>query len=270
MADPKRVDLRTAADASRAGDRDAVAAQIESLLVEGLDRYFAHQYDEAIHVWTRVLFLDRAHARARAYIDRARTALAERHRRGDELLQASQELLERGAVAAARAKLHEAVALGGDDERASALWLKVERRERTRATASIGPEPAETGRVSTPGWRDPARLLAAAAILMAVAVAGGLAAVASWEWLRPGPSLDTAGRAVGPAAPVVLSSADVALVRARTLYAHGRLAEALQALDRVPPSTPSRPEADALRRDIQRLLLATAQPRPHQNQGPTP
>ena len=41
---------------------------IESLLVAGLDRYFAGDYDGAIHAWTRVLFLDRRHARARAYI----------------------------------------------------------------------------------------------------------------------------------------------------------------------------------------------------------
>ena len=37
-------------------------------------------YEQAIHVWTRVLFLDRGHARARAYIERARSALAERQR----------------------------------------------------------------------------------------------------------------------------------------------------------------------------------------------
>jgi hypothetical protein len=30
----------------------------------GLDHYFAAQYDFAIQVWTRVLFLDRSHARA--------------------------------------------------------------------------------------------------------------------------------------------------------------------------------------------------------------
>jgi hypothetical protein len=53
--------------AASEADRDA---KIEQLLLAGLDHYFAAQYDCAISVWTRVLFLDRSHARARAYIDR--------------------------------------------------------------------------------------------------------------------------------------------------------------------------------------------------------
>jgi cytochrome c-type biogenesis protein CcmH/NrfG len=62
-------------------DRDA---KIEQLLLSGLDHYFASQYDQAINVWTRVLFLDRSHARARAYIERARSALAEQQRESEE------------------------------------------------------------------------------------------------------------------------------------------------------------------------------------------
>ena len=47
-------------------------ARIEELLVSGLDEYFAGRMDHAVNIWTRVLFLDRANDRARAYIDRAR------------------------------------------------------------------------------------------------------------------------------------------------------------------------------------------------------
>ena len=78
-------------------DKDEAAlrdGQIDALLDDGLDRYFGGRYEEAIHLWTRVLFLDRSHARARAYIDRARTTLAELQRRSDEMLQASRDLLE--------------------------------------------------------------------------------------------------------------------------------------------------------------------------------
>ncbi len=59
------------------------AALIEQLLLAGLDQYFSGQYEQAIHVWTRVFFLDRGHARARAYIERARGALAERQREAE-------------------------------------------------------------------------------------------------------------------------------------------------------------------------------------------
>ena len=71
-------------------------AKIEQLLLAGLDHYFAGQYDQAINIWTRALFLDRSHARARAYIERARSALAERQRQSEELLQTGVAAFHRG------------------------------------------------------------------------------------------------------------------------------------------------------------------------------
>ena len=71
MSDPMPTDQSRAVDAMSDADRDA---KIEQLLLVGLDHYFAAQYDQAINVWTRALFLDRSHPRARAYIERARSA----------------------------------------------------------------------------------------------------------------------------------------------------------------------------------------------------
>ena len=65
MSDPLRTDGSRAFPAASEADRDA---KIEQLLLAGLDHYFAAQYDFAISVWTRVLFLDRSHARARAWL----------------------------------------------------------------------------------------------------------------------------------------------------------------------------------------------------------
>src|SRR6478672_10365021 len=124
MAETRRSDL---ADTGAGPERDG---RIESLLVEGLDRYFVGRYAEAVHIWTRVLFLDRTHPRARAYIDRARTALAERQRHSDELLHASQSLLDQGKTGDARQLLSEAVAATGDDERAAALRMRLDRLDR--------------------------------------------------------------------------------------------------------------------------------------------
>ena len=76
MADPLR-DQDTSADVSPGRE-----SRIEELLLAGLDHYFSGQHELAISVWTRVLFLDRSHARARAYIERARGAIAERQREG--------------------------------------------------------------------------------------------------------------------------------------------------------------------------------------------
>ena len=71
MSDPLRTETSRAHEAVSRADREA---KIEQLLLAGLDQYFAQQYDQAINVWTRVLFFDRSHARARAYIERARSA----------------------------------------------------------------------------------------------------------------------------------------------------------------------------------------------------
>ena len=129
MPETKRLESMLA---SEVADRDSRA---EMLLVEGLDRYFAGQYEDAIHVWTRVLFLDRSHARARAYIDRARTALAERQRRTEEMLHATSELLAQGQTGRARALLSQAEAASGDDQHTAALRAQLERVERARLDA---------------------------------------------------------------------------------------------------------------------------------------
>ena len=79
MTDPLRTDHLPEAGEVPERERDA---RVEDLLLAGLDHYFVGQHELAISVWTRVLFLDRGHARARAYIDRARSAIAERQREG--------------------------------------------------------------------------------------------------------------------------------------------------------------------------------------------
>lgn len=252
--DPKRLEVLPDADAA---GRDS---QIEALLVAGLDHYFARRYDDAIHLWTRVLFVDRSHARARAYIERARTALAERQRRAEELVATGHTLIDQGHTEAARGVLAEALAATGEDERASALRLRLERVERALA----GPAAARSAGAAAspvPGWtevrRRPARLgLAVAAIAGAALVA--LVTVPALQQFVGLPSPQTEFRlSAGVVSAPVLSSAEVALVRARTLYGRGRLAEALQALDRVGADSPSRSAADQLRIEIQRLLLAS-------------
>ena len=77
MTDPLRINpLPEAGDLP---ERER-GARVEELLLAGLDHYFVGQHELAISVWTRVLFLDRGHARAKAYIDRARSAISEQQR----------------------------------------------------------------------------------------------------------------------------------------------------------------------------------------------
>jgi hypothetical protein len=181
------------------------------------------------------------------------------------MLQATQDLLERGDMAAARGLLQQAVSAGGDDAQAAALQFQLERRERARATASIGPDLASGVARPRPAWRRFSSKISVATIativmlgVAAVGVGGLAIDLAGHEWLASSAANDVVAVTPARTAPVVLATADVAIVRARTLYAHGRLAEALQALDRVPASSGRRTEADGLAREIQRLLLATA------------
>src|SRR3954471_12218113 len=114
MADPLR-------------DPESSESRIEELLLAGLDHYFNGQHELAISVWTRVLFLDRSHARARAYIERARSAIAERQREGEELLQTGAAAFHRGDAAGARRLLTSAVERGAPPDEALALLDRLDR-----------------------------------------------------------------------------------------------------------------------------------------------
>ena len=128
MSDPLRAEPRAVEAATDQG-RDA---KIEQLLLAGPDHYFAAEYEQAINVWTRALFLDRSHARARAYIERARSALAERHRECEELIHTGLAAFDRGDGDEARRLLHSALSHGAPSEEALAVLERLERLERGR------------------------------------------------------------------------------------------------------------------------------------------
>lgn len=249
--------------AEPAADRDG---RIEALLVEGLDLYFAGHYEEAVHLWTRVLFLDRSHARARAYIDRARTAIAERQRRADEWLQKSEEMLASGQPEAARALLARVVEAAGDDEAASAVRVRLERMERAFAARDAAVARPRSPLEPVPGWHWPRRT--GAVVTLGAAMSAGLLLVAiaagpfADGWLGLGGGRNELVTAGAPTRWPALSADEAALVRARTFYTRGRPAEALHALDRVRPDSPERAAADLLRVELQQLLLATSRQAP--------
>src|SRR2546427_6393505 len=134
MSDP----LRTAEshDTITDDDRDA---KIERLLLAGLDHYFAAQYDQAVHIWTRVLFLDRSHARARAYIERARSAMAERQRESEELLQTGLAAFRRGEGDEARRLLHAALDSGAPSDEALTALDRLDRLDQSAAPPQAPP-----------------------------------------------------------------------------------------------------------------------------------
>jgi tetratricopeptide (TPR) repeat protein len=272
MSDPLRTDAsRAHADVASGSDRDA---KIEQLLLVGLDHYFASRYELAINVWTRALFLDRSHARARAYIDRARSAQAERQRESEELLQNGIAAFQRGDIDEARRLLQSAIEGGAPPDEALAVLDRLNRSETTAPPAAARPDRARRQR--TPGvLREASQSiggpLGVGAVVAAVAAIVMFTGAAAWNdmigW-RSIVSLANVGTRSAPppaaaSAPVSRDAAlplprrgETALLRARGLAAGGHLRDALSALDAVRPTDPQRPDADRLRADIQRQLLA--------------
>lgn len=240
----------------RDGDRESRA---EALLIEGLDQYLAGRYEDAIHVWTRVLFLDRSHSRARAYIGRARTALGERQRRADEALHQAEAFVAEGAVDRARALLTEAMPAATDDTRVARLWTDIDRAARARVGQTSPQTPA--GPIVAVPVVGGVRGVTIMHLLTAASLGALLLTVLSSSVVRSlfgsgEPSLSV-GATLRQTPLEVPFGAEVSLTRARNLYARGRLSEALAILDRVVSTGAQRAAVDALRVEIQGVLLAT-------------
>jgi tetratricopeptide (TPR) repeat protein len=253
MSEPLRTGHAQAGPLSDA-DREA---RIEQLLLSGLDHYFSGKHEQAINIWTRVAFLERGHGRARAYIERARSALAEQQREDEALLHQGVEAYHAGNLDTARDLLTRAVEQGGPSDTALVFLQRLSRVDapsgavtapRTaRAVSPVPPAPV-AGRS-----RMAVTLLASVAVAAAILVAA--MPLASWLAERP-VSAPPAEAASAEALPIVRPS-DLEVARARQLSASGHPREALRALDRLDLADPARAEADRLRAALQRELLAT-------------
>jgi tetratricopeptide (TPR) repeat protein len=263
MSEAHPSDAPRASDTSPSAERDA---KIEELLLVGLDQYFGGRYEQAINIWTRALFLDRSHARARAYIERARTALAEAQRESEELLQNGVAAFHRGEGDEARRLLLSAIDRGAPSEEALAV---LERLNRLEAAVTVSPQrrtvrqQASTGAKPIESRSRPIAVMAAwaAASVVVIGLSGYAVGATRFEWLSQwldGPS----GILVTPVARDLAlplpRRGEMALARANTLAAAGRLREALATLDAIGLTDPERADADSLRGDIQRQLLALA------------
>jgi tetratricopeptide (TPR) repeat protein len=271
MTDPRRSDQPTEAGVVPERDPEREKdARIESLLLAGLDHYFAAQHELAISVWSRVLFLDRGHARAKAYIDRARSAIAERQREGDELLHTGAAAVDRGDAGAARSLLNSAVERGAATEEALVLLERLNRLEHANAPAPAIASKPLIDTADYPQMPGVDRSSSSRVVWVAMGVVAGLgvAGVVAWigltrpEWLPMNPATirqDT----VQAAEPLpVPASAEIWLSRARNYYEQGRLHDALTALQAISPTDPRKANADELKAAIQSRLLEAARKSP--------
>jgi tetratricopeptide (TPR) repeat protein len=264
MADPQTSGPRNEAQAAAPDD-----ARIEHLLVTGLDHYFAGEFEQAINLWTRVLFLDRTHDRARAYIERARSAQAERQRISEALVHEGLDAFDKGEVTRARELLSDALDQGASHDVALGVLGRIDRLEVGQRTATREIPAARRRPFSAPaseGQRDPRHrttlalwLTTTAAIVAVAAIAFVIVTPNGWSDWFPVQATTGAPVQVSPPPPLpVPAPTDVYLAQARAMFSRGKLRDALRALDRVPAGDTLRADAERLRGDIQRELLAIA------------
>jgi hypothetical protein len=269
MSEPLRTDPADLAPLSEA-DR---AARIEQLLLSGLDHYFGGHYEQAINIWTRVAFLERGHGRARAYIERARGAVAERQRESEELVHNGIAAYEAGDLQTARDLLTRAVEQGGANETALLFLQRLNRLDVVSGAAGHSETPPSRARrprrerphVATDrtGWP----LTIAACIVVVGAVL--LSALAARSWLVELPVTAPVGEPVQAEALPLVRASDTRVSRARELSA-SRPHEALDLLGEIDIADPHRAEANRLTADIQRGLLAGIGGAPTAPAGETP
>jgi hypothetical protein len=260
VSDPLRSDSINSPEQHAETERDA---KVERLLLTGLDHYFSSDYAQAIDVWTRALFIDRGHARARAYIDRARSALAEQQRESEELLHNGIAAFERGEIGGARQLLNAAVQRGGAHEVALAFLTRIERINAATPglpLMEVAPVLIPTLPFSAPAARRFGGVLSALFALSVAAV--GVYALTPWGQVRALiPSFGAASEAgLAPVIPareplIVPRESEAAMERARALFASGHPHDALRALELVRPADALRGEADTLKETIQRELI---------------
>jgi hypothetical protein len=245
-------------------------ARVEELLLNGLDHYFAGQHELAINVWTRALFIDRGHPRARAYIERARGAIAERQREGEELIHTGAAAFERGEAETARRLLMSAVDQGTITEEALALLDRIDRlqaaggtqesRHERRTVVHHGPASTASARSdrSWLGWVGAGIVLGVVGAVVALGVASSRGAqLFSRDAVPPAETV----RARDEPLPVP-SASDVWIARAQAQFDRGHLHEALLALDGIRPGDPLSAQADRLKAAIQSKLLEAARGEP--------
>ena len=250
--------LRTESDPGPLNEADR-AARIEQLLLSGLDHYFGGDYEQAINVWTRVAFLERGHGRARAYIERARSALAERQRESEESLHQGIEAYQAGDLQQARDLLTRAIEQGGANESALVFLQRLGRLD-----AVTAPPPRERAAMKTgPARRRPivgtrrTDWLATGAVSVVITALILLGALRTASWLRESPVVVRTGDAARDPLPIVRDG-ERRIDRAQALRDSGRLRDALRELDVIELGDPLRPEADRLRSEIQHVLLSAA------------
>lgn len=276
--DRKETELRTDEAGKPAGPIGNAACKTEELAATGEELYRQGRFQEAIHVWTRILFLDRANLEARGAIERAKRDIAERQRRLDLETVEAARLLEEGDLEASRLRVRAVLSVDASHPEANLLAREIAALDRRSEVAREPPresvEEAATApargivlRVPrTPVSKPTGSLPIASGLKMAFFVmaavllfsASALYLYANWDSLvSDGAFGHPGGR--GPAPEVEMQPvpdlSELRYMNGARLFAQGRYREALSELSRVDRASPVIGPARSLILRIEERLL---------------
>jgi tetratricopeptide (TPR) repeat protein len=280
--DRRETDFKVGELAVRQDDDPSSPPKSFDLLRHGEALFASGEYQQAIHVWTRILFLDRSNSEARVRIDRAKAAVAERQRKLDAQVADAIGLLEAGEIGRARESVRSVLATDASHGEARQLADAIEVLDRKAETSTPVPasplparEPAPASRgviLRVPKGARAAsprcRRKAAPRFKMAAFLLGALVSFAAsafllrrnWDTIvsdgafgRP----PDAAKAVLPARPAaaVPDLSELRYYNGERLFAQGRYREALAELHRVDRGSRVASEARALVLRIEDRLL---------------
>ena len=291
ILDRRETDFKTSELVVRDDDNPEAPPKSFDLLRQGEDLYFRGLYHQAIHVWTRILFLDRRNAEARLRIDKAKEAVAELQRRLDAEIAEARGLFDAGEIAGAREGVRSVLATDGSHGEAVQLAAAIEALDRPNeapqesshevdAIAAPTATPAKGVVFKVPkGQRPPSDRIgrpATSRLKMAAFLLGTLLLFAvsafylsdNWESIVSDGAFGHPAGLATSALPDRLASSvpDLSQLRyynGERLFAQGRYREALAELRRVDRDSTVMEEARSLILRIEdRLLRGPTAPEP--------
>ncbi len=143
ILDRRETDFKTDELVVGSDDNRETPPKSLDLLRQGDELYSQGLYHQAIHLWTRILFLDRGNREARLRIERAKETVAELERRLDVEVAEAQGLFDAGEIEAARERIRSVLATDGSRGEAKELAAAIESLDRRKDATQEVPRDAD-------------------------------------------------------------------------------------------------------------------------------
>ncbi len=268
-------------DENAQADRHEAPRKIGGLLQQGRGLFRNGRLQQAIHVWTRILFLDRNNRAARDAIGQAKRVIAERQRELDALVLEAARCEASGDRRGALQRVNKVLSLDPRHAEGRSLLDKIEEQERRgeARAGTVAGKPLEDDEISKSRRRrvvvkpsieaEPASPLKMAAFLfsaLCLFAAGALYLYLNWDFLvsaglgssslGSGPNAAPSSGSLGARAlPSLPTPSELHYFNGARLHSKGLYREALTELALVERGSPNFEEARSLILRIEERLL---------------